>query len=59
VTLYSKACDMGSAGGCFNFGESYRTGDGVQKDKEKAKLLLGKGCSMGDQEGCDKLKKLR
>jgi hypothetical protein len=54
--LESKACDGGDAAGCTSLGLLYSEGEGVGKDTEKARQLLIKGCSMGDQTGCDQLK---
>jgi TPR repeat protein len=55
---YSKACEGGDANGCSFLGDYYRAGIGVAKDPDKARQFLTKGCNMGDQVGCDWLKKM-
>jgi hypothetical protein len=57
-TIYSKACEGGDANGCSFLGDYYRAGIGVAKDPDKARQFLTKGCNMGDQVGCDWLKKM-
>jgi len=58
AALFSRACDSGSAAGCADLGDSFRFGKGVEKDTEKARQLLKKGCDMGHL-GCDWLKEMR
>jgi hypothetical protein len=59
ITLFTRACDVGSARGCYVSGIYYRTGNYVQKDLPKAKQFLSKGCSLGSQLACDAAKKMR
>ena len=47
-----KACDRGSAIGCFNLGAMYFNGQGVKQDDFKAKELFGKACDRGHAGGC-------
>jgi uncharacterized protein len=56
ATLYRRACDAGSAEGCSDLGNMYIVG--TEKDLYKARQYLSKGCSMGNQWGCDQLKAL-
>ncbi len=54
--LYEKACDMGSAKGCYVLGMIYY--DGEAQDKTRGSELIRKACAMGDQKACEKIKKL-
>jgi TPR repeat protein len=54
---YSIVCDANGGAGCSNLGNLYwHGGNGLVKDNEKARLYLTKGCSLGNQWGCDRLK---
>ncbi|MEO8703941.1 MAG: tetratricopeptide repeat protein [Kofleriaceae bacterium] len=56
-TLYTKACDAGSAMGCNNLGSMWRHGDGGAKDPVKAKALFKQACDAGEKLGCTNLAK--
>jgi len=56
ANFYSRACTLNFPNGCSNLGNLYRQGLGVPKNLVLARQLLTKGCSMGNQFGCDKLK---
>jgi TPR repeat protein len=56
ISLYNKACDGGSAKGCYFLASSYYNGKGVVMDHQKAMELFSKACSMGDQNGCNMAK---
>jgi len=51
VALYSKACDISSAG-CVNLGGMYQGGNGVVQDRPKAAILYSKACDGGSADGC-------
>ena len=50
--FYQKACDSGDTVGCFNLGNSYQNGQGVNQDYQKAAQLYQKACDGGGAEGC-------
>jgi hypothetical protein len=50
--LYTKACDMGYAPGCYNLEFMYEFWEGVQQDKFKAVELYTKACDMKEKRGC-------
>jgi TPR repeat protein len=52
VSLFRKACDMGSPNGCYSCGSIYRAGDGVPRDPLKAREYFNKACSLGQQQSC-------
>ena len=56
--LFSKACRLEFADGCYNLGISYFYGEGVKQDTNTAKKYLNKACDLGSQVGCDGYKKL-
>ena len=49
---------MGNGTGCSNLGLNYLEGVGAPKDPRKAVKYLNQACSLGEQEGCDKLKEI-
>ena len=53
--LYSKACELGSAG-CSNLGFLYDNGSGVAQDSKKAAQLYAKACDMEPELACDRYK---
>jgi TPR repeat protein len=59
ASLYAKACADGNAVSCSNLGNYYRLGIGVEQDSAKARQFLTKGCGMGNQWGCDRLKEMQ
>jgi TPR repeat protein len=54
--LYIKACSdgspNGSTNGCLKLGVLYYTGNGVEKDKIKARKLFAKACKSRSSRGC-------
>ncbi len=54
--IYTKACadgsHNGSSNGCLNLGILYYTGNGVEKDKIKARKLFAKACKSNSSKGC-------
>ena len=65
AALYPDACgNMGKGGSgmplaCSHLGNLYLNGLGVDKDINKAKEFLKRGCSGGDKWGCSRLKELK
>ena len=55
VTLYSKACDAGSADGCGNLGSMYLNGWGVTEDDSQALMLFSRACDTGSADGCSSI----
>lgn len=53
-----KACDLGSDRGCYELGWSYYKGEGVDKNKDKAKELFKRSCKLGYKTACKKYKSL-
>jgi hypothetical protein len=59
AAFLTKSCDAGEPIACSSLGSLYQSGEkGIPKDKDKAKQLYGKACSLGNQQSCDLLKKL-
>lgn len=56
---YSKACNARHARSCSNLGFLHEGGKGVPVDIGKAKSFYSKGCSLGDQWGCEQNKRLQ
>ena len=57
--LFTEACKGRVAKGCFYLGYLYkRGGDGVKKDKLKAKLAFGRACNIGSERSCIQFRKL-
>jgi TPR repeat protein len=55
VALYTKACDGGEAGGCFNLGLHYKKGTGVSASTATARRYFKKACDSGYKKACDQL----
>lgn len=53
-----KSANQGSAGSQGFLGEIYEYGKGVRQDKVQAKEWYGKSCDNGNQDGCDRYRKL-
>src|ERR1700735_2237086 len=56
LTLYTKACNLGSSAGCGGLGNLYRLEHGVFMNSDLARQYLQKGCDMGNTLNCDQLK---
>jgi serine/threonine-protein kinase len=54
----AKACNGGEYVGCGHLGVFYENGEGVPKDADKAKGLLGSACNHGSDWACVELKKM-
>ena len=52
---YTKDCDGGNAGGCYNLGVLYDEGIEVQQDNAKAVELYTKACNRGNAAACSNL----
>jgi hypothetical protein len=58
LRLMTKACDGGDKLGCMGLGAMYLNGNGVKRDRARAKVLLQKACSLGATAACDKARTL-
>jgi len=57
--LFTEACKGRVAKGCFYLGYLYkRGGNGIKKDKLKAKLAFGRACNIGSERSCMQFRKL-
>lgn len=56
VEYYQKACDLNLAGSCTFAGMIYYLDKEIQQDIKKSRVLLSKGCALGDDLGCSYLK---
>lgn len=58
--LFRRACKARDGLACTHLGALYALGEGgVQKDTGAASKAFEEGCSLGDKEGCDWLKRTR
>jgi TPR repeat protein len=55
IKRYTKDCDGGSAGGCYNLGVLYESGIDVEQDKAKAVALYTKACNGRSAAACSNL----
>lgn len=58
LAWHKELADKGDAYGEYKMGLRYENGDGVDKDLDKAKELLGKSAAQGDKDAADELAKL-
>jgi hypothetical protein len=56
-SLYDRACQGGNAQGCSNLGNLLVQGLGVTQDTARGIELLRKGCKMGNEWGCNELRR--
>ena len=54
-----KSCDNNMATACFELGELYREGAGVDRNLSKAENYYSKACDGGFDKGCFQLEKLK
>jgi hypothetical protein len=59
VEFFKAACDKGDGKSCTTAGTIYEQGNGVPKNKTRAKALYQKACYDGNDMGCISLKYLR
>lgn len=52
AAFFTRACDLGNAGGCMRLAFHYGTGLGVTKNDAKSYELASHACSCGDDLGC-------
>jgi hypothetical protein len=50
--LFEQACEGGSPEGCWFLGIMYGTGQGVQENSSKSRMLLSRACDAGSAIGC-------
>ena len=53
-SYYVKACDLNDDVGCYNLADYYNDGIAVERNKNKAKELYKKACSLGEEAACKK-----
>jgi TPR repeat protein len=53
--LYEKACVLKNGFGCFNLGNVYRLGEGLDPDPKKAIFFFRKSCDFENAKGCTEL----
>ena len=58
VDTFMDACEKGSMQGCYQAGVVYWTGEGAQKDRQSARLLLQISCDGGYSDACVALRTL-
>ena len=56
VTLFTKACDGGFAGGCGVLGMLFEGDLYARKDAARAARAYARGCALGDPESCAKVR---
>jgi hypothetical protein len=59
VNQYRDSCNAGNGTSCDTLGHLYSYGCGVAKDAEKTRQLYSKACTIGNQQGCDRLKEMQ
>lgn len=55
AAILAKACDGGSAKGCFDLGALYENGTGVVQNKYQAAALYAQACRGGEASGCSNM----
>ena len=58
VLFAERACDFDLGDGCTIAGGLYLHGEGVRQDDARAKTMLQRGCSLGDDKACEVIRKL-
>jgi TPR repeat protein len=53
IGYYSESYSDGNSLGCELMGDSYRAGNGSEKNVTKSDEYFEKACSMGDQSACN------
>jgi Sel1 repeat len=59
VNRYTDSCNAGSSESCNTLGHLYSYGCSVAMDTEKARQLYSRACTMGNQQGCERLKEMQ
>ncbi|HME57075.1 MAG TPA: hypothetical protein VKF63_01965, partial [Terracidiphilus sp.] len=59
AALYAQACNTGNGAGCSSLGNCYWFGRGEAKNPDMARQMFIKGCGLGNQWGCDRLKQMK
>lgn len=57
-TTTKGLAERGSAKAEYSLGEIYYEGKGVPQDSTRAKEWYGKSCNNGEQDGCNKYKRM-
>ncbi len=55
VETFENACAQSWAGGCESLGTQYLNGEGVSRDRAKAREYLQRSCQLGWTSACDSL----
>jgi len=59
VNRYRDSCNAGNGLSCDTLGHLYSYGCGIGKDAAEARQLYSKACTIGKQQGCDRLKEMQ
>ncbi len=59
VEYYKKSCDQGFSTACIGSGLLSQEGKGIPEDLEAARQAFDKACKLGEEKGCEYLKKIR
>ncbi len=52
IIYLEKACEYGAYVGCYNLGNIYARGQGLEQDLDKAKELFKRACDKGVDNAC-------
>jgi hypothetical protein len=59
VNRYRGSCNAGNGMSCDTLGHLYSYGCAVSRDAAEAKQLYSRACTVGNQQGCDRLKEMQ
>ncbi|WP_286030687.1 tetratricopeptide repeat protein [Helicobacter pullorum] len=59
IFILETKCNNRDAESCFDLGNLYYNGEGVERDYKKAMEYFGIACDLGKQKGCDAYKKMK
>ena len=54
-SFYEKACNLNNGLGCFNLGNVYRVGEGLNPDHHVAAVHFKRSCDLDEAKGCTEL----
>jgi len=59
VSRYTDSCNGGDGASCSTLAHLYSYGCAIAKDADKARQLYSKACTIGNQEGCERLREIQ
>jgi len=59
VSRATGSCNGGDGASCSTLAHLYSFGCGIAKDADRAQQLYSKACTIGDHEGCERLKEIQ